>query len=523
MTMQPYTPPLDNGSSITSIHNSGNTTSNNNNDNLIDLSDSENTQQEGQPQPSPQAVPQVPTQAPHPEATRHASIHVDVNPSEQYQQSHRPFDFHVFLSHLRKKSADPLVRYIRSFLSSYIRQGYTFSAEQRIKIIIDFKQFMNDKFAMYEPFASMDDIDLENSREGLEKLVMNRLYDQCFPPEVVKTNPQFMPDSYTRDLILDKEFETTLEKFSWINGTHLDIDLDELGTDSTNFLDHAINELNKINQYRAPRDKIICILNACKIIFSFLKSTNKETNADAFVPLLILVIFKAKTSNLISNIHYIENFRGEEWVNRGETSYYLSSIQGAIGFIKNLGVDELTITNEEYDAHMEAWEAERKQREVEIKINQTDKTDSGGDGLLVQPQPQHIPSTPMRSADYSQQGLSPSSVLFSSAEMLGKSISNFLSPSATPPSQDQQQSQAVVPAVSQNMIDEFQNLPDNQEYQPPPPPENEINHQQLSEAYDTLREVFPNLDKNILKDIIYLNRGDVDVCIDACLQLVADE
>ncbi|RLV96604.1 Transcription initiation factor TFIID subunit 2 [Spathaspora sp. JA1] len=507
MTMQPYTPPIENGSS------------HNNNDNLIDLSDSE-TKQEEQIQPVQQTPPK------QPEVIRHHSIHVDVNPSEQYQQSHRPFDFHVFLGHLRKKSADPLVRYIRSFLASYIRQGYTFSSEQRIKIIIDFEHFMNEKFTIYEPFSSMDDIDLENSREGLEKLIMNRLYDQCFPSEVIKNTPHYIPDAYTRDLILDEEFETTLEKFSWINGTHLDIDVDELGGNSAdsnnvNFLEYAIIELNKINQYRAPRDKIICILNACKIIFSFLKVSNKETNADAFVPLLILVIFKAKTPNLISNIHYIENFRGEEWITRGETSYYLSSIQGAIGFIQNLAVEDLTITKEEYDAHMEAWEADTKRREHEreVQVINQPKLD------IVQPQPQHIPSTPMRSNDYSQ-GLSPSNVILSSAEMLSKSISSFLSP--TPPSQAQAQQQQSptqaqqVSAVSQSqhMIDEFQNLPDNQEYQPPPPPENEINHQQLGEAYTTLREVFPNLDKNILKDIIYLNRGDVDVCIDACLQLV---
>lgn len=33
------------------------------------------------------------------------------------------------------------------------------------------------------------------------------------------------------------------------------------------FLDFARRELAKINQYKAPRDKLICVLNSCKVIF----------------------------------------------------------------------------------------------------------------------------------------------------------------------------------------------------------------------------------------------------------------
>lgn len=444
-----------------------------------------------------------------------------VSPSEQYQQSHRPFDFHNFLSQLRKKSADPVVRYIRSFLGSYSRQGHTFSANQRIKIIVDFKRFMNEKFAIYEPFASMDNIDLENSREGLEKLIMNRLYVLCFPPEVIKLTSTYIPESYRNDLIEDEEFSLQLEKFNWINGSHLDIDMDSFVLaksvkDDQNFLDYATSELNKINNYRAPRDKIICILNCCKIIFSYLKVTNKETNADSFVPLLILVIFKAKTTNLISNIHYIESFRGEEWLLHGETSYYLSSIQGAIGFIQNLSIGDLTISQSEYDAHMEAWEAQRKIIE-ESRLLQ----------LEAKPILTNTSSTLMQPASSSdfQSGLSPSSVLLSSAEIFTKSISNFWSSPLPQPQpglaqiqESRQNEDGGDQAVAQ--LIEVPNI--NEEYQPPPPTESEIDHELLKATYKSLKEIFPTLDKNILKDVIYINRGNVDSSIDACLQLVED-
>ena len=110
-----------------------------------------------------------------------------------------------------------------------------------------------------------------------------------------------------------------------------------------------------------------------------MKLSKQETNADSFIPILILVIFKAKTDHLISNIHYIENFRGQEWLLHGETSYYLSSIQGAVEFIQNITAEDLTISQAEFDAHMEAWEAQRKQKVQQLK--------------LVQPIPT-IPTTP---------------------------------------------------------------------------------------------------------------------------------
>lgn len=424
-----------------------------------------------------------------------------VNPEEQYQQSHKPFDFQNFLVHLKKKSADPIVRYIRSFLVSFSRQGHTFTSEQKIKIIRDFKNFMSDKFSLYEPFASMDDIDLENSREGLEKLIMNRLYEHCFAPEVASQSPNFLSESTKEDLKEDEEFYIQLEKFSWINGPHLDIDLDYLmkikskaNKDDLNFIDYAITELNKINNYRAPRDKIICILNACKIIFSFLRVSNQETNADSFIPLLILVIIKAKTDNLISNMHYIENYRNEEWLSHGETSYYLSSLQGAINFIQNLGVDDLTIDENEYNAHMEAWKAEEKQRTIVQKPIAT-PIPRRQESELEQPHPQH--------ASTAQQSLSPSNVLLTSAEMFTKSLSNFLSPSPQNSPESQPPPQAETSSLGQRKT-------------------SQEDSKKMKETYKNLREVFPNLDNDVLKDVVVMNKGDLDESLDACLQLVND-
>lgn len=413
---------------------------------------------------------------------------------QQHQQSHKPFDFQTFLTQLRKKSADPIVRYIRSFLVSLTRQGHTFTAEQRIKIVSDFKTFMNEKFSIFEPFASMDEIDLENSREGLEKLMMNRLYDQCFPPEVAKQEVGHIPESFLKDLKDDELFAEQYEKYSWVNATHLDIDLVALSKDrrgDTNFIEYAIIELNKINDYRAPRDKIICILNACKIIFGFLKLSNQETNADSFIPILIMVIIKAKTDHLISNLHYIENYRGEEWLTKGETSYYLSSVQAAVTFILNLSKDDLTIDDKEFDAHMEAWEAEKVQ-----KIAAIQKT------KILQPHPRKA-SAQIPNSD----SLSPSSVLLTSAEMFTKSISQLLSPS--PQVEGSETTNTTPPNVPSR-----ENVPQTESGR------TSDNSELMKETYENLKEIFNELDRAIMKDIVFMNNGDFEKSLDQCLELV---
>lgn len=425
------------------------------------------------------------SESPRPRAKRQGSLSrasSQVDPKEQHQLSHKPFDFNTFLNHLKNKSAEPIVKYTKSFLASFTRQAINLTPDQMIKAVEDFKAFIDEKFTEYEPFASMDDKDLENSREGIEKLIMNCLYEMCFAPSAVRKYGQNASSFMRADVNEDSNFSLQMEKFSWILGVHLDVDLDQLvplkpanGKDTIDYMEHAREQLNKINEYRAPRDKIICVLNSCKVIFSLLKVSKTETNADSFIPLLILVILKAKTPNFISNIRYILRFRGSTWLNHGETSYYLSTIEAAVNFIQDIKIEDLTIDENHYHAHMEAWDASVRQENTH----------------LSQPQPHHLGESENRGV----QSMSPSTVLLASAEMIGKSLSNFLSlspSSEVPVEQETPQSNAVLDT-------------------------------QIDETFNQLTEVFPTLDKGILRDVIIMNDGDVERSLESCLQLVAEE
>lgn len=59
----------------------------------------------------------------------------------------------------------------------------------------------------------------------------------------------------------------------------------------------AAKELQKINAFRAPREKLNCIMNCCRVINNLLLNASLSTNrmpagADDFLPILIYVTIR---------------------------------------------------------------------------------------------------------------------------------------------------------------------------------------------------------------------------------------
>lgn len=76
------------------------------------------------------------------------------------------------------------------------------------------------------------------------------------------------------------------------------------------FLQLAQKELQKINMYRAPRDKLVCILNCCKVINNLLTSVSAKDNppgADDFLPVLIYVTIKVSWLICTDLIYSLQN------------------------------------------------------------------------------------------------------------------------------------------------------------------------------------------------------------------------
>ncbi|KAJ4351477.1 uncharacterized protein N0V89_006820 [Didymosphaeria variabile] len=275
-----------------------------------------------------------------------------------------PFDFHRFLEQLRHRTADPVAKFLRSFLLEFAKKQWM--VHEQVKIIGDFLEFISKKMAQCEVWRTVSDAEFDNAREGMEKLVMNRLYSQTFSPAIPPPEPVAPSRSRRRqeapgpgrrgqhqeDVERDEVLAQKVRIYGWVKEEHLDIQ--PVGDKGRKFLHLAQQELLKIKSYRAPRDKVICILNCCKVIFGYLRTATKaDQSADAFVPLLIYTVLHANPDHLVSNVQYILRFRNQDKLG-GEAGYYISSLMGAIQFIEGLDKTSLTVTDEEFEKNVEA-------------------------------------------------------------------------------------------------------------------------------------------------------------------------
>ena len=300
------------------------------------------------------------------------------------------FDFHRFLEQLRHRTADPVARFLRSFLNEFGKKQW--AAHEQVKIISDFLEFITKKMAQCEVWRTVSDVEFDNAREGMEKLVMNRLYSQTFSPAIPppagsprklgkgSRTPTDMANphgpgrrgQHQEDVERDDVIAQKITIYGWIGEEHLDIK--PITDKGRKFLTLAQQELLKINSYRAPRDKVICVLNACKVIFGFLKNSKGDQSADAFVPLLIYTVLRAKPEHLVSNVQYIWRFRNQEKLG-GEAGYYMSSLMGVVTFIENLDRTNITISDEEFERNVEqavsAIAEKNKAEEYESKSHAT--------------------------------------------------------------------------------------------------------------------------------------------------------
>lgn len=299
-------------------------------------------------------------------------------------RSFQNFDFHRFLGQLKYRSSIPITKYMKSFIYGFSQKTWTI--REKVKIVRDFFEFIYEKMRHIEPWINASEIEFDNAKEGMEKLIMTRLYSQTFSPSI----SCLLDDDITGhsdDLERDRIVKEKICMFNWIKEEHVEIPHTNL---NQRFLELAGQELSKINTYRSPRDKILCILNCSKVIFGLLRHAGFEESADKFIPTLILIILKTNPENLISNIQYISRFRDPDKLS-GESEYYFSSLIGAVAFIENLDKSLLIISDEEFEKNLEyaiVRIQEQKNKETDNKIKNTQSISS----TILKPAKEYIAS-----------------------------------------------------------------------------------------------------------------------------------
>ncbi|KAG6002784.1 hypothetical protein E4U21_002774 [Claviceps maximensis] len=497
-------------------------------------------------------------------------------PPEPEPEPTLAFDFHRFLEQLRNKKADPVARYLKSFLSEFGKKQWM--VHEQVKIISDFLAFIANKMMVCEVWRDISDAEFDNAREGMEKLVMNRLYAQTFSPAIAPPMP--IPGTRSRrrgadvsslvgpgrrgqhqeDVERDEVLTQKINIYGWVKLEHLDIP--SFGDSGRRFLKLAQQELLKIKSYRAPRDKIICVLNCSKVIFGLLKHNKSDSSADSFMPLLIYVVLQCNPEHLVSNVQYILRFRNQEKLG-GEAGYYLSSLMGAIHFIENMDRSSLTISDDEFESNVEAAVsaiAEKHQATSPTSLQTTfDEKASFAGGSSGRPSIDGAEgsSAPRRSTSSSdgeaqdnaaisgllrtfQKPLSTIGRIFSDELASTTSGAGSTSGAASPRTPGRQSPQSHYQTQTHSIHltpQQKQRQPSHRQQEAPPrhtlSAEEAAARQASAEAaearrlqraehvnvVETLSGMFPDLDKDIISDVVYQKQGRVGLAVDACLAL----
>ena len=151
----------------------------------------------------------------------------------------------------------------------------------------------------------------------------------------------------------DQKLDEMIGMLQWLRPKHLDVS-DKYW--DPHLWDAAQRELRGLSGFTAPRAKLECMLNACRVIFFLLKSSDdRAAGADEFFPLLVYIIVMARVRHIHAELQYVTIY-GTEVELAGEISYYLTQVQGALSFIENIHCEMLNNVNqEEFDGLMQAF------------------------------------------------------------------------------------------------------------------------------------------------------------------------
>ncbi|KAG0501868.1 hypothetical protein HPP92_001940 [Vanilla planifolia] len=265
--------------------------------------------------------------------------------SDAFGSSTAPLAWHDFLERMRHPSAADFVKSIKSFIVSFSNR-----APDPVKdsaAVQEFLASMEGAFRAHMLWAGSSEEELDSAGEGLEKYVMTKLFNRVFAS---------LPEDVQHD---EELFEKIALLQQFIRPENLDIK--PAFQNETSWL-LAQKELQKINMYKAPRDKLVCILNCCRVINNLLLNVSIASNenppgADEFLPVLIYVTIKANPPQLHSNLAYIQRYRRQTRL-VSESAYFFTNILSAESFIWSINGVSLSMIEAEFQKKMESARAQ---------------------------------------------------------------------------------------------------------------------------------------------------------------------
>ncbi|CAL8365249.1 unnamed protein product [Lota lota] len=253
-------------------------------------------------------------------------------------------DFLEFLKNLQRPGRE-IHKQCRAFIESMANKK-DLGADELSECVQDFYQNLSDRLTSHFKGSSES---VERVMDQVEKYIMTRLYKSVFCPETT--------DDEKKDLATQHR----IRALHWVNIEMLCVSMDEEIPEVSDNVVKAITDVIEMDSKRVPRDKLACITQCSKHIFTAIKITkNEPASADDFLPALIYIVLKANPPRLQSNIQYITRFCNPSRLMTGEDGYYFTNLCCAVAFIEKLDGQSLNLSTEEFERYMSGQASPRR-------------------------------------------------------------------------------------------------------------------------------------------------------------------
>ncbi|XP_015953107.1 vacuolar protein sorting-associated protein 9A [Arachis duranensis] len=263
--------------------------------------------------------------------------------------------FYDFLDRMRNPASLDLLRSIKSFIVSF--SFYPCNPESDGKRVQEFFSTTETAIRDHPLWMGATEEEIDCAMEGLEKYIMTKLFSRTFSA---------LPEDARIDNDISEKI-CLLQTF--LKPEHLDIPA-LLRNEASWLL--AEKELRKINGFKSPREKLLCIMNCCKVINNLLLNATISENhvpagADDFLPVLIYVTIKANPPQLHSNLKFIQLYRWQAKL-VSEAAYYFTNLVSAMAFIVDLNATSLSMDEDKFEENMEAAKLKSKLKSEEYQM-----------------------------------------------------------------------------------------------------------------------------------------------------------